>query len=261
MIVDAHAHVHPDPDGMGEGHDATLEHLMASMDAASVDKAVIYGEAFDVPYVKRVENEFVAACCAQLPDRLYGFASVHPLEEDPIGRFEHAVADHGLVGLKLHPRFQGVAADDPRIVPLVEKAVELAVPVAVDAMLWKPTPLKIQLPINIDALCKRVPEARVIMSHAGGFHFMDALAVAVANPNVFLEVSVALTYFHETPFEDQFMFVLKQVGADRIIYGSDHPQKDMTSTLKASRAIFCKHGFSDEDQDRIFGGTMLSLLA
>ncbi len=260
MIIDAHTHVHADKDGMGEGHDARLETLISNLEDGPVDKAVILAEAVDVPYVKRIDNEFVAECCKAHPGKLIGFASVHPLENDAPAQLEQAVRQGGLEGLKLHPRFQGVSAADPRIVPVVEKAVELDVPVAIDALLWKPTPLAIQVPLNIDTLCKRVPAVRIIMSHAGGFRFMDALAVVMANENVYLEVSGALGYFVDTPFEDQFMFVLRQAGAGRVIYGSDYPQQPMRPSFDLAETAFKKHGFGEEERARIFGQNLVALL-
>lgn len=245
---------------MGPNYDARLESLIAQLDASEVDKVMISAEAVDVPYIKRIENEFVGQCCAKHPDRLIGFGAVHPLEKDAPGRFERDVERHGLKGLKLHPRFQGVSAVDPRILPLAERAAGMGLPIAVDAMLWKPTPLSIQLPINIDLLCKRVPDANIILCHAGGFRFLDALAVVIANDNAYLEISTVLTYFHDTPFEDQFMFILKQAGAKRLIYGSDYPQVPLQSCYEDSRAILAKHGFSEDDLTFIFGGTFASLL-
>lgn len=261
MIIDGHTHIHPEKDAFGRAYDATPESLLEGLEESGVDKAVVLPIAANTPYAKRTENCYVAEWCAKHPERLIGFASIHPLEEgDSAGRLARAVEKYGLKGLKLHPRFQGVAADDPRLIPLVKKAADLGIPVAVDCLLWKPTPLRDQLPFNVDTLCKRVPEAKVIMCHAGGFRFLDALAVAVANDNVYLDVSVSLGYFHGTPFEDQFMFVLKQVGARRLIYGSDHPYYPLVETYRLSKAIFAKHGFPQEEQDWIFGKTMLSLL-
>lgn len=260
MIVDAHTHVSPEPGGMGHGYNASVAYLLENLDACSVDKAMIAAEDVDVPYIKPITNRFVGECCAQHPDRFIGFGAMHPLTPDAPKRFEDDVRRYGLQGLKLHPRFQGVGADDERIVPLVEKAVELDLPIAIDAFLWKPTPLTLQLPINIDTLCKRVPEARIIMCHAGGYHFLDALAVVGANDNVYLEFSTALTYFYETPFEDQFMFALRKAGRNRIIYGSDHPQDPIKSCYDRSRAIFEKHGYSEEDLSYVFGKTFLSTL-
>ena len=261
MIIDAHTHVHPDQDGLGERYDARLETLLAELEHSEVDKAVILAEAIDVPYVKRIENAYVAECCAKHPDKLIGFASIHPFEHANAAKvLEDDVRRFGLQGLKLHPRFQGVGADDPRLVPLVEKAVELDLPIAIDALLWKPTPLKIQMPINIDALCKRVPDARIIISHAGGLQFLDALAVVIANNRVCLEISRTLQFFTGSPFEAQFMFVLKTAGAKRVIYGSDYPQDRLQETYATARALFEKYEFSGEDLEWIFGKTFLSLL-
>jgi len=261
MIIDAHAHVNPDPLGCGDDHDATVAFLLKNLDAARIDKAVLLPVAADVPYVKRTDNRFIAECCRDYPDRFIGFASVNPFEHsDAAAHFEEEVGKYGLKGLKLVPRFQGFSAADPRIAPLVEKAAELGLPVAIDCMLWKSTPLKDQLPFNIDVLCKRVPEAKVIMCHAGGFRFLDALAVAVANDNVYLDTSVSLRFFDGTPFEDQFIFVLKQIGAHRVIYGSDHPQTPAKTCFEESKAILAKHEFSEEDTRKIFGETLLSIL-
>ncbi len=235
--------------------------MVRNLEESDVDKAVVLPVAADSPYVKRTDNAFVGELCAEYPDKLIGFASVNPLEEpDAAARFQHDIETYGLKGLKLHPRWQGFSVEDPRVVPLVEKAAELDVPVAIDTMLWKPTPLKEHLPINVDTLCKRVPDAKIIMCHAGGFHFMDALCVAVANDNVYLDTSVSLEYFHNTPFEDQFVFVLKQVGAHRLIYGSDHPQNPLKEAYGSAQSILAKHGFSDDELAQIFGVTITSLL-
>lgn len=260
MILDAHTHAHPEAGGMGPGGDARLPALLQAMDAAGVAGALLCAEAVDVPYIRPISNAFVAECCRAHPDRLAGFASVHPAAADALPVFEHAVTGLGLCGLKLHPRFQGVPASDPRVVALARRAVDLGVPVAIDAMLWKPTPLRLQHVFHVDDLCKAVPEARVILCHAGGFHFLDALAVAVANDNVFLEVATILPYFCGTPFEDQFVFVLKQAGAARVLWGSDHPQKDMGDALALCDETLRNHGFGDEERALVFGGTLRALL-
>ena len=141
----------------------------------------------------------------------------------------------------------------------MEKAAELGVPVAIDCILWKPTPLDEQLPFRIDRLSKRVPDATIIMCHAGGWRFLDALAVVKANDNVYVDTALSLDYFTGTPFEDQFMFVLRQMGP-RVIYGSDHPQATLAGAYGRAREVFTRHGFSQAEQDAVFGGTIARLL-
>ncbi len=261
MIIDAHAYVNPHRDGFGSRFDASLENLVANLNASPVNKAIIFPIAADTPYIKRTTNRYVYECCRQYPELLMGFASVNPVEEPNAAEvLERDVREFNLKGLKVHPRFMGISASDERLVPLVRKAAELGIPVAIDCYLWKPTPLHMQEPFHIDLLCKRVPEANIIMCHTGGFRFLDALAVAKANDNAYFDLSLSLTYFHGTPFEDQFMFVLKSIGARRLIYGSDHPQEELAACYTSASAILSKHGFTEEDQGHIFGGTIAGLL-
>ena len=261
MIIDAHTYVNPSKDGFGKRYDATLEHLLRELDRSSVDRAILFPIAADTPYVKRTANEYIGECCAKHPDRLLGFASVNPAENPRAAEcLERDVRSLNLKGLKLHPRFMGFAASDPCVTPVVRKAAELGIPVAIDCYLWKPTPLHMQLPFHIDTLCKNVPEARIIMCHAGGFRFLDALAVAKANDNVYFDLSLSLTYFHNTPFEEQFVFVLKSIGAHRLIYGSDHPQEPLAACFESAQSILNQHGFTAAEQKQIFGDTIAALL-
>ena len=100
----------------------------------------------------------------------------------------------------------------------------------------------------------------MIVSHAGGFRFLDALALVVANEHVYLEISTVLRYFLGTPFEDQFMFVLKKAGARRVIHGSDHPQHPLNACYAETREALERHGFTEEELTWIFGRTLLSVL-
>lgn len=261
MIIDAHTHAHPHKDGFGSRYDSSIEGLIRDLEESEVDKAIVFPIAATTGLISPISNRFVAECCEKYPDKLIGFAAVHPVEdEDPVGALERDVARFGLRGLKVHPRRQGISAAEPKLVPVVAKAAELNIPVAIDCMLGKPTPLRDQLPLTVDDLCKAVPDAKVIMCHAGGWRFMDALAVAVANDNVYLDLSVSLEYFHQTPFEDQFIFMLKQVGAERLIYGSDFPEHSIKDSFVRSRAILVEHGFSEEELSHIFSKNILSLI-
>ena len=258
-VVDALTHIHSNRDAFGSRYDASVEFLVENLAESGVDRAVVTAIASDDAY--GIDSEYVAECCRKYPDRLIGFASVDPLRDPKaVENFERHINDLGLRGLKLHPRRQKFSAADPKLVPVVEKAAELGVPVAICGSLWKGTPLKDQQAINIDTLCKRVPEAKIIICHSGGFQFMDAFVVAVANDNVYLETSISLKYFHDTPFEDQYMFTLKQIGAHRVIYGSDHPEDPVKVCYPRSQEILRKHGFSEDDCRMIFGENILSLI-
>ena len=259
MIIDALTHVNPDPKAYGPAHDLSLEFLIRQLEESPVDKAIVTAIEADSPYA--TSTKYVAECRDRFPDRIIGFCSVDPLRDPKaVAKLEHYVVDLGMKGLKLHPRHQRLRVDDPKVTKVVEKATELNIPVTICGSQWKHAPLEDQLPIHIDTLCKRVPEAHIIIAHAGGFRFMDAFMVAVANDNVSLETSIALRYFEGTPFEDQLLFTFKQLGAKRLIYGSDHPEDPIGECYDRSRSILERHGFSETDCALIFGENILSLL-
>ena len=259
MIIDALTHLHPNPNSIGDQHDLSPEFLIKNLDESPVDMALVTAIDGDEPY--RIPTSFVVDCCRKYPDKLIGFASVNPLiNPNAVSEFERYITQDGMRGLKLHPRHQHLAADDSRIIPLVEKAAELGVPVAICSTQWKHAPLRDQLPHTIDTLCKAVPHATIIIVHGGGFHFMDAFVVAVANENVFLETSTTMKYFENTPFEDQYLFTLKQIGAHRILYGSDHPEDPAAQCYERTLNILTRHGFSSEEQELIFGRNIQGLV-
>jgi uncharacterized protein len=259
VIIDALTHLHPNPHANGENYDLSPEFLIQNLEDSPVDMAVVTAIEGDEPY--RIPTSFVAECCRKYPDKLIGFASVNPLTNpNAVADFERYVKEDGMRGLKLHPRHQHLSADDPRIVPVVEKAAELGVPLAICGAQWKYAPLRDQLPNTIDALCKAVPQATIIIVHGGGFHFMDAFVVAVTNENVYLETSMTMKYFENTPFEDQYIFTLKKIGAHRVLYGSDHPEDPAAACYERTSAILTRHGFSQEERELIFGGNMQALI-
>ncbi len=258
MVVDALTHVHPDKDGFGGGLDARVESLVENLDRAGVDRAVVTAIAADTAY--GTSSEYVAECCRRFPDRIIGFASVNPLRDpDATAKLERCVTEFGLRGLKLHPRHQQLSVDDTKVVPVVEKAAELGIPVMICGSQWKHAPLAWQDPSNVDTLCKRVPEAKIIIAHGGGFRFWDAFIVAVANENVYLETSIVLNYFHETPYEEQYRFTLEKLGPSRLIYGSDHPEDPAGDCYPRSRAVIESYGFNPQDCEKIFGENILAL--
>lgn len=259
MIVDGLAHVHPNPKSFGAQYDLSPEFLMENLDRSPVDKAVVTAIEGDTKYC--TPTSFVIECCERYPDKIIGFASVNPkTNPNACEDLERYVTQHGMKGLKLHPRHQHLSADDPDVFPVVRLAAELGIPVYVCGSQWRHAPLRDQLPQNIDVLCKAVPEATIVIAHSGGFYFWDAFVVAIANPNVVFETSISLRYFEGTPFEEQYIFTLKKLGARRVIFGSDHPEDPTAECYARSRAALERHGFSQDEMDWVFGNTLLSIL-
>lgn len=130
MIVDVHTHVW-EPAHLGESfvRDARAAsgnpHLEIAVDLdahwaamAPVDRAIVLG--FRARHVGvLVPNEYVAAYVSRHQEKLIGFCSVDPHDEDAVEQLEHAVSGLGLRGLKVAPIYQNV---HPSAAPLRDQS-------------------------------------------------------------------------------------------------------------------------------------------
>lgn len=256
MIIDAHTHIHPDPQGFGVKYDASMQKLIMSIESSDVDKAIV------LPIYPMVSNEFIAKVCKKHHDKLIGFASVDPLDPNSSKNLDKDIKKFGLKGLKLHPRVQKFSLADSRIRPVIQKAAKLNLPIIVDGFpdYSSKIPIKDTLPLLIDGISRKVPTAKIIIAHMGGYRLWDAFFVTKGNKNIYFDISYSLLYFQNSSIAKDIEFVIKKLGANRCIYGSDHPEMELKKTYDISVNILKKFGLSKKDMNFILGGTIESLL-
>ncbi len=126
MVIDFHAHAFPDelaPRAVGginaglaeEEHaviDGTVGALLVSMDRAGIGRAVLWSIATKPTQVEPIIRWSLSVAS----ERIIPLGSVHPDAADPAADVAK-VAAAGLKGIKLHPMYQGFAADEGRAGP------------------------------------------------------------------------------------------------------------------------------------------------
>ena len=188
----------------------------------------------------------------------YPVCSVHPADGraalDEIDR----VAAAGAAWLKLHPNTQQFDVADPAVATVVERATEKGLPVLFDAY----SPWDANQPGKFVNLATAVPEAKLILAHAHGPGFSQLLVYDVMGRypwwrrNVWVDISVTGPMLSGGPFAEQFAWVLRKVGTDRVIFGSDYPLDD---PMTAARAV-ADLGFTVAEQAAILHDNAESLL-
>src|SRR5690606_28570326 len=153
MIIDSHVHVAPAADGLGARQNASEEAFFAALDASPVDVAVL------LPIEPLIPTEFVFSVAAKRPGRVVCYGSVDPRRGfRAVADFERLAAERSIVGLKLHPRRQGVGFDDlPVLRTLVERAAALELPVLIDSFPYGKGALRDNTLELIAALAEAVP--------------------------------------------------------------------------------------------------------
>jgi predicted TIM-barrel fold metal-dependent hydrolase len=210
MIIDFHCHI-----GQSKvfgTKSADPKNLVALMDKHKIDKVVLIPTS-SPPKPRYYED--VLEALKQFPDRFYGFFLANPKAENVCDTLDMVVNKYGFVGVKFHPTFLAVAADDRELVyPIVEKAKELKIVVAIHS-----DPFLYATPWQIGLLAMDFPEVPVVMFHMGfvDIIFTDAaINMAKRAPNLYLETCGVSA-------EDKVAAAVREIGASRVIYGSDMP--------------------------------------
>jgi predicted TIM-barrel fold metal-dependent hydrolase len=235
LVIDAHNHLGDRP-----GARQTGAELVAKLDAAGVDKAVVF------PFVEgNFTNDFVKNAFDEFPDRLIPYCAVNPWELDAVDVTRQCIAEWGFKGLKLHPTINGFhLADNDLVGPLFQLADELDFPIIVHGAsdLFNSPP-------EFALMAQRYPRVPLMMAHMGFFWSVEqAIEFAGQFENLYLETSRAPIFEIQT--------AVKRIGAHKVIWGTDSPFVDYEFEFKKM-----ERSTSDPDgYAQIVGGNIARLL-
>jgi predicted TIM-barrel fold metal-dependent hydrolase len=253
MIIDAHVHITDNGRWFHTDYDASLNRLIKSMDEAKVEKAII------LPISPYISNKFVYSVCKKFPEKFFGFASVDPQNNLASTLLKADVREFCLCGLKLHPRLQHFSLNNKNFQHIVTSCIELNIPILLDAFFREKD---IQAPEFIDHvahIAKHNPDVSLIIAHAGGLFFKETICKLEKYQNIFFDLSFILEYLPSEVCQQELMPLCYNIGADRLIFGSDFPEKNLHSYLIHSTDLFSNF-FMQSEQKMIFQGTISKLI-
>jgi uncharacterized protein len=259
VIIDCHLHVWPDhiadamqaqrPSGMPLLFNGKLSGLLETMDAAGIDKGLALGVGIKSSVVART-NEFIGTVPR---DRLVPFGTVHPglsVEEN----LKH-LRENGIVGVKLHPLFQDVALDDPRVHEILAALADEGMPVVTHVGAGGDEAANERgRPALLRKLADSLPQLQLIACHYGGYHLLDEAEEHVVGSSVTLETSWPPTMAELEP--GTIVRLIRTHGVDRVVYGSDWPMADPAREIAAIRNL----GLTKDEEDGILGGNLARIL-
>ena len=201
----------------------SLDALLASMDDAGIERAVLQGWYWEQPASCADQNTFFAACIRSHPDRLAAFAAVHPGPGVAAARAEVRRAfDSGLAGIgELFPAAQGFSTKDPVLREVVGLAGELGMPVAFHATdpEGRHYPGRQETPAGeFLALARDFPSTSIILAHWGGMlpvRHPEALRL----PNLWYDTAASPLLYDS----GVWLRFIGGTGPERVLFGSDFP--------------------------------------
>lgn len=253
MIIDAHVHITENKRWFNTQYEASIEGVIACLRKSGIDKAII------LPIAPFISNQFIAKACSDHSDELIGFASVCPHDRNAPQKLENIITKYKLKGLKLHPRFQKFQVTEKDVEQIIRKVAELEIPVLIDAWIRPHDKAYQNLLSSIGRIAKKIPHANIILSHLGGYKYNEALHISKKNKNIYFDLSYILTHFEKKKIYEEIGPIVRNIGANRLIYGSDYPEKNISNYFLFAQEFLDKL-FTQEEKKLIFGNNIKYLI-
>lgn len=262
-IIDIHTHTFPDKIASraietlkANSHtvaftDGTVNRLASSMEEAGISYSVVQPVATNPQQVVHVNDSSMRINERSGETGIISFGCMHPDFEGWDNELVR-IREAGIKGVKLHPVYQGVPADDERNVRILRRCGELGLIVLVHAG-WD-----IGFPGNDNALPERIARAldlagdvRVILAHMGGWQsWPDALKFFAGRDGVMIDTAFSLGEFVPNGDgyysgrdeclmlgADEFVSMVRAFGAERVLFGTDSPWASQLETVKGIDAL------------------------
>lgn len=242
LVIDCHAHLGPHAQIDCSRGKCWEEDLLALMDVCGISKSIVsVVEACwrDAPR----GNDRMAEIVAAHPGRFVGYTCVHARysEEEMLGQLEKHLVRGNHKGIKIHPATNNYPANGPRYRPVWEFANERALPVL--SHTWQGEPQ--DEPSIFVPIAREFPRVRVILGHSGGSLDGNEAAIEAAKqaPNIYLDLCCSLMP------DGIIERMVKEVGADRVLFGTDASFFDSRGKIGQVAAA----RISDDDKRKILG--------
>lgn len=249
MIWDLHCHL----TGVdGQTPDERISRLMEYADRMEVDRLVFfmgYPMLTDPSPDDLVnQNNQVLQALSHWHDRAFGFAYVSPQHvEASLAEIDRCVRDGPMVGIKL---WVAMRCHEAALDPIIERCAEL------NAAVYQHTWSKVggnlpgeSTPEDLAVLAARHPQTPLICGHTGGDWELGIRAIR-SSPNVSIGIGGS------DPTAGFIEMAVRELGADRILYGSDIGGRSFASQLAKVQGA----AIPERDKELILGQNLRRML-
>ncbi len=249
MIIDAHAHIFPDKvaqravEGIGGfydlkmNYDGKLSTLLSQGEKAGITHYIVQSVATTAKQVESINN-FIADNVSKNPDKLIGFAAIHPDYENIEAEIERAIS-LGLKGVKIHPDFQKFCIDDEKAMKIYE-CIEGRLPLLVHTGDYR---YEWSQPQRMANVMDKFPNLTVIGAHFGGWSVWEEAVEVYAGRKLYVDTSSSL--YSLTP--EKAAELIEKFGEDYVLFGTDYPMWGAEYELEK----FAKIPLTDEQREKI----------
>ena len=265
-------------------YDGDLEDTLEAMEAAGVHKAIVVNlfstrgvmerAVAKMPgrmsatereaAIREVEagysdnlREFNIGACERVKghDNLFPYIALDAIAmsgEVGAAHLREMVEEHGARGVKLHGPAQGFNMSDERMWPAYSACQEMGIPIVAHS-----GPDKLGMgyaePRAFAGMLAAFPDLKVVIAHMGGGTWGQARELAEAYSNAYFDCCEIIEWVGgatNAPGEEEFARLIRNIGASRVLMGSDFPWYDLDRTIEQVMALPL---LSNEEKEGMLG--------
>lgn len=204
----------------------------------------------------RASNRWVAGAIRESPVAEV-LISIDPTALPPQAITAHLaeLAAAGVLGVKLHPIFHSFMPNDPRLHPMYELCADAGLIVVSHSGPGKSGAGSAR-PADFAPVLRKWPDLRLVLAHLGGSCWPETAALAADFPQVVFDVSeiIEWTGAAHAPSAAELSGLIKRIGADRVMLGSDFPWYD---PLRTADRVAGLPGLSSSERAAVLGVTAM----
>ncbi len=238
MIIDFHTHVFPDRIA-----EKTINHLSSLCKCPPFTNGTVLG------LEKQIENAKIDLAIAlpvitnpsqfdsvnrfakEINDKkgkILSFGGIHPLCEDLPNKMQF-LKEQGFVGVKIHPQYQNTNINTNGYYQILSCAKELDLIVIVHSGVddgFKTDPVLCS-PKDVLSLQNKVNHPKFVLAHYGANKTWQDVLKYLCGKNFYFDTSYAMQDLDK----DLFLDILNKHGADKILFATDSPWRDIKSEV------------------------------
>lgn len=215
--------------------------LLGEMDICRIERSVLLPINCEKSHGSKIpSNDEVAELVKRNGKRFIGFASIDPNSgQAALSELRRSRDQLGLRGLKLNPALQNFEPTGSAALEIYKEAERLDMPILIHTGLTFSNRFTIMhnQPLVLDDIARKHPKLRICLAHMGWPWVWDAVAVAIRNPNVYIDTAGT---FAGTPVESIRQItsvippsVIENALGDRLMFGSDYPRIEVNKMFSA----------------------------
>jgi len=267
VVIDFHTHAFPDKiaqktieilaekSGATPHTDGTVKGLYAQLESAHADLGVALPvvtnpRQFDSinRFAKGINEQYGAG-----KTRIVSFGGIHPACEDIDGKMRF-LKESGFLGVKIHPDYQETFINDEGYIRILQCAKELDMIVVTHAGVdegYKDFPVRCPPELALEVI-QRVGHSKFVLAHFGGNRYTQKVYELLAGQDVYFDTSFVLADVGKEIFQK----TLQKHGADRILFATDCPWRDIGEEIARIRS----YGLTKETEEKILWRNAADLL-